>query len=35
VAFGNATPLDMLSSEVGSGMVDSLISQLELGILPA
>ena len=35
VAFGSATPLDMLSSEVGSGMVDSLISQLELGILPA
>ncbi len=34
-AFGSATPLEMLSSEVGSGMVDSLISQLELGILPA
>jgi putative toxin-antitoxin system antitoxin component (TIGR02293 family) len=35
VAFGNATPLKMLSSEVGSGMVDTLISQLELGISPA
>jgi putative toxin-antitoxin system antitoxin component (TIGR02293 family) len=35
VAFGNSTPLYMLSSEVGSDMVDALISQLELGILPA
>jgi putative toxin-antitoxin system antitoxin component (TIGR02293 family) len=35
VAFGSDTPLEMLSSEVGSGMVDSLISQLELGIPPA
>lgn len=34
-AFGNSTPLAMLSSEVGSDMVDALISQLELGILPA
>jgi putative toxin-antitoxin system antitoxin component (TIGR02293 family) len=35
VAFDNATPLELLSSEVGSGMVDGLITQLELGILPA
>lgn len=35
VAFGDSTPLEMLSSEVGSDMVDALISQLELGILPA
>ena len=35
VAFGSATPLEMLSSEVGSGLVDTLISQLELGIPPA
>ena len=34
-AFGSTTPLEMLSSEVGSGLVDSLISRLELGILPA
>jgi putative toxin-antitoxin system antitoxin component (TIGR02293 family) len=32
VAFGSATPLEMLSSEVGSGLVDTLISQLEQGI---
>ncbi len=35
VAFDDATPLDILSSEVGSDMVDGLITQLELGILPA
>ncbi len=35
VAFDNATPLTMLSSEVGADMVDGLIAQLELGILPA
>lgn len=35
VAFGSATPMEMLHSEVGSDLVDSLISQLELGILPA
>ena len=35
VAFDNGTPLKMLSSEVGSDMVDGLITQLELGILPA
>jgi len=35
VAFDNATQLEILSSEVGSGMVDGLITQLELGILPA
>ena len=34
VAFDNLTPLNMLSSEVGSDMVDGLITQLELGILP-
>jgi len=34
VAFDNVTPLKMLSSEVGSDMVDGLITQLELGILP-
>jgi putative toxin-antitoxin system antitoxin component (TIGR02293 family) len=35
VAFDNATPLGVLSSEVGSDVVDGLITQLELGILPA
>ena len=35
VAFDNATPLKLLSSEVGSDLVDGLIAQLELGILPA
>ena len=35
VAFGGSTPIEILHSEVGSDMVDSLISQLELGILPA
>ena len=35
VAFDSATPLEILSSEVGSSTIDSLISQLELGILPA
>ncbi len=35
VAFDNTTPIKMLASEVGSDMVDRLISQLELGILPA
>jgi len=35
MAFDNLTPLEMLSSEVGSNMVDGLITQLELGILPA
>jgi len=34
VAFSDETPLKMLSSEVGSDMVDGLINQLELGILP-
>lgn len=34
-AFGNSQPLEMLSSEVGAGVVDHLITQLELGILPA
>jgi putative toxin-antitoxin system antitoxin component (TIGR02293 family) len=34
VAFGNTAPLEMMASEVGSDMVDTLISQLELGILP-
>ena len=33
-AFANATPMKMLSSEVGSDMVDELITQLGLGILP-
>jgi putative toxin-antitoxin system antitoxin component (TIGR02293 family) len=35
VAFDNSTPLELLSSEVGSDLVDGLITQLELGILPA
>lgn len=35
LAFGESAPMELLSSEVGSDMVDSLISQLELGILPA
>lgn len=35
VAFGNTAPLEMMTSEVGSDMVDTLISQLELGVLPA
>ena len=35
VAFDNATPLELLSSEGGSGRGDGLITQLELGILPA
>ena len=35
VAFDNTTPLKILSSEVGADMVDGLITQLELGILPA
>jgi len=35
VAFNGATPMEILSSEVGSSNIDSLISQLELGILPA
>jgi putative toxin-antitoxin system antitoxin component (TIGR02293 family) len=34
-AFGDSTPIELLSSEVGSDMVDTLISQLELGIEPA
>jgi len=34
VAFENATPLSLLSSEIGSDIVDGLISKLELGILP-
>jgi len=34
VAFDNTAPLEILSSEVGSDMVDRLITQLELGILP-
>jgi len=34
VAFDNTTPLTILSSEVGADMVDGLITQLELGILP-
>ncbi len=33
-AFGNETPIEMLKSEVGADMVDRLITQLELGILP-
>ena len=33
-AFGNKAPMEMLKSEVGADMVDSLITQLELGILP-
>jgi len=35
VAFDNATPLKLLSSEVWSDLVDGLIAQLELRILPA
>jgi uncharacterized protein (DUF2384 family) len=35
MAFDNATPLKLLSSEVGSDLLDGLIAQLELGILPA
>lgn len=34
-AFGDAAPIELLSSEVGSDMVDTLIAQLELGIVPA
>jgi putative toxin-antitoxin system antitoxin component (TIGR02293 family) len=33
-AFGNQAPMEMLKSEVGADMVDKLITQLELGILP-
>ena len=33
-AFGNEAPMEMLKSEVGADMVDGLITQLELGILP-
>lgn len=33
-AFGDQTPMEMLKSEVGADMVDKLITQLELGILP-
>lgn len=33
-AFGDKPPMDMLKSEVGADMVDQLITQLELGILP-
>jgi putative toxin-antitoxin system antitoxin component (TIGR02293 family) len=33
-AFGNEAPIEMLKSEVGADMVDRLITQLELGILP-
>jgi putative toxin-antitoxin system antitoxin component (TIGR02293 family) len=33
-AFGKETPIEMLKSEVGADMVDTLITQLELGILP-
>lgn len=34
LAFGKETPIEMLKSEVGADMVDTLITQLELGILP-